>query len=125
MTDQIGHKCYLSPIVKAQELKAGSELLQAVTDRLMADRTAISCYGQNHGNHEDGEAMTQKPAFPRLAILVASSFAGSLLYWLTSSPIRLLPPIVALAPPLGSESPIYCVRSVSAGISLYGRRCAG
>lgn len=45
----------------------------------------------------DGDAMTQKTAFPRLAILVASSLAGGLLYWLTSSPMGLLLPIVALA----------------------------
>ncbi len=45
----------------------------------------------------DGEAMTQKIAFPRMAILVASFFAGGFLYWLNSSPMGLLLPIVALA----------------------------
>ncbi|WP_245510866.1 PAS domain-containing protein [Rhizobium leguminosarum] len=43
------------------------------------------------------EAMTKNIAFPRMAILVAFSVAGGLLFWLTSSPIGLLLPIVVLA----------------------------
>ncbi|WP_312861886.1 PAS domain-containing protein [Rhizobium sp. BK650] len=45
----------------------------------------------------DGTAMTQKIAFPRMAILVGSFLAGGILYWFSLSPMGLLLPIVAVA----------------------------
>ncbi|WP_245517837.1 hypothetical protein [Rhizobium leguminosarum] len=66
------------------------------------------------------EAMTKNIAFPRMAILVAFSVAGGLLFWLTSSPIGLLLPI-GVGTPLQSERRVYylldLVHRTAVGIS--------